>query len=219
MILPRETYCYHEEDQDESPYSSDEEDDAEVENVEEQNQTLRDRLRNWALLHNIKQDALKDLLGFLNDRIPDVLPKDPRTLLKTLQHVARQIIGDGQLYWHNGLATCIRNLFANVDKSMDLSIIINMDGLPVHKSSRDEFWPILFRIYELPSVKLMVIDIYQGRGKPSNLSAFLSPFVDEMLEVSKNRIIVNGHKIRISIRCFVCDSPARAFIKGKTCFN
>lgn len=218
MILPQDNCC-HEEDKDEGPYSSDEEDGTDVENVEEQNQTLRDQLRNWSLNHNIKQDALKDLLGILNDRIPDVLPKDPRTLLKTPQNVVLQIIGDGQLYWHNGLATCIQNLFANVDKSMDLSIIINMDGLPVYKSSRDEFWPILFRIHELPSVKPMVIGIYQGRGKPSNLSAFLSPFVDEMLEVGMNGIIVNGHKIRISIRCFVCDSPARAFIKGKTCFN
>lgn len=116
-------------------YNSEEEGDDDHEQIQEQNEKLRDRLRDWSLNHNVKQDALKDLLRIINDRIPDVLPKDPRTLLKTPRHVQLQTIGDNQQYWHNGITTCIRNLFANVDKPMNLSIIINIDGLPVYKSS------------------------------------------------------------------------------------
>lgn len=89
-----------------------------------------------------------------------------------------------------------------------------MDGLPIYKSSKDEFWPILFNIFEMPEIKPMVIGIYCGKHKPVDLTEFLSPFVEEMKTVLENGIDINQHNISVKIRCFICDSPARAFIKG-----
>lgn len=95
-----------------------------------------------------------------------------------------------------------------------ISIKINIDGLPVYKSSKDEFWPILFNIEEAPGLPPMIIGVYSGKSKPCDINLFLKPFVDEMEEVLKNGVQINGHTISVSIRCFICDSPARSFVKG-----
>lgn len=89
-----------------------------------------------------------------------------------------------------------------------------MDGLPIYKSSREEFWPILFNIFEMPNVAPMVAGIYSGKSKPLNLDGFLMPMVNELKPILQEGIIINDHKITVKIRCFIADSPARAFIKG-----
>lgn len=85
-----------------------------------------------------------------------------------------------------------------------------MDGLPIHKSSKYQFWPILCSIHE------MRIGIFFGKSKPLYVAEYLSPFVDELIPILRNGLMVNNHLIKIIIRCFICDSPARAFIKGTT---
>lgn len=37
-----------------------------------------------------------------------------------------------------------------------------------------------------------------------------------MNEIMKNGVFINSQKVTDKIRCFVCDSPARAFMKGKS---
>ena len=92
---------------------------------------------------------------------------------------------------------------------------INFDGLPIYKSSKEEFWPILFNVQEVPKFNPTVIGIYSGKGKPSDANSFLTPFVDETKGKMEHGISINNHKINVRIRCFICDSPARAFIKGQ----
>ncbi|XP_021710176.1 uncharacterized protein LOC110679553 [Aedes aegypti] len=71
----------------------------------------------------------------------------------------------------------------------------------------------------MPQINPMIIGIYSGKRKPADIIEFLSPFVDEMEDVYKNGITVNGHKISVSVRCIICDSPARSFVKGVANFN
>lgn len=163
--------------------------------------------------------ALKDLFKIWNKRLPNVLPQDPRTLMQTPPKINIVKVGDGQ-YWHRGLKLSLESIFqANETvKASSISLNINIDGLPIYKSSKEEFWPIVYNIYELQHISPRIIAIYSGKGKPSDLTAFLSPFVSEMKEIMENGIDVNGEKIFVKIRCFICDSPARAFIKGRTFF-
>lgn len=95
-----------------------------------------------------------------------------------------------------------------------ISLNINIDGLPIFKGSKTVFWPVLFKIKEMPHIESMVIGIYSGPGKCLEVESFLTPFVDEMINVMENGITINSHKITVSINCFICDSPARAFIKS-----
>lgn len=65
----------------------------------------------------------------------------------------------------------------------------------------------------------MAISIWCGDSKPECANDFLLPFVSELNAVLREGITIQSHLIRVMIRCFVCDSPARAFIKGTVNFN
>ncbi|EFN83250.1 hypothetical protein EAI_00091, partial [Harpegnathos saltator] len=140
------------------------------------------------------------------------LPQDPRTLLETPRIVRTVQMGSGQ-YWHNGLYTCLEKSLSHVHNSMDIVLNFNIDGLPIHNNSKLQFWPILRSIYNF-NTEPMIIGIYCGENKPPTPNEFLTPFVNELLTILNNGIIINGYKINIHIRCFICDTPARSFIKG-----
>lgn len=190
-------------------------DDEEDECVEEKNAKLRFGLRKWAVQHGISHVALRDVMNLISARIGDnILPRDPRTLLETPQIVRTMSIGDDAEYWHHGLENCLKRLFWNIAGPKTISVNINMDGLPMFNSSRVEFWPILFNITEMPHVPAMPIGIFCGTAKCIDLDAFLMPFADEMKNAMDHGIYINSHKITVRLRSIVCDSPARAYVKG-----
>lgn len=94
-----------------------------------------------------------------------------------------------------------------------------MDGLPVCNSSRKQFWPILCKIIEKPDIKPLIVGIYAGNGKPSDVNAYLQPFVEEMKTILQKGIEIKNYKVNVIVKCFICDSPARAMIKGVQSFN
>lgn len=175
-----------------------------------------ENLKNWALNYRITHRAVNDLLKILTDFGIQYLPKDSRTFLRTPQGTANTIkpMGDGQ-YWHYGLKNCLSNQFSDLNQSMEIQLTFNVDGLPIHRSSKKAFWPILCNIHNMPKIQPMVIGIYYGDTKPLTADEFLNDFVDEMDYCLKNGININGHELAVKIRCFVCDTPARAFMKGK----
>lgn len=67
----------------------------------------------------------------------------------------------------------------------------------------------------MPHLKPMAIAIYCGETK-SPLKEFLTPFVEELNGLVQNGFVVYGHLIKIVIKYFVCDTPGRNFIKGKS---
>lgn len=62
----------------------------------------------------------------------------------------------------------------------------------------------------------MTIAVYSGLTKPADIDQFLQPFVDELNFLMENGITINNKKISIELRVIIADSPARAYIKGKT---
>lgn len=66
----------------------------------------------------------------------------------------------------------------------------------------------------MPDVKPMVIGIWCGVGKPKSLNDFLRPLVNDINAIIAHGAIINDHRLDIEIRCFICDSPARSFLKG-----
>lgn len=181
----------------------------------EKNAEFIRNLRYWAVSFSVPHLALKSLFKNINDRFPNTLPQDPRTLLKTSQTVVITKVGDGS-YWHHGFESSLRQIFSKMIITFKtISCNISMDGLPIYKSSKCEFWPILFNVHELPKLKPMVIGIYCGKGKPSDLTAYLQPFVEEAKVLLAEGLMINNKNVTLKLRCFICDSPARAFIKGE----
>ena len=119
------------------------------------------------------------------------------------------------MYWHHGFEKCIHYIFRDNYESKSISININLDGLPVFKSSKIEFWPILFNIHQMPEFPPMVIGIFCGTSKCTDLGQFLLPFVNDIKNAMANGFLINSHQVTLKLRCIICDSPARAYIKGK----
>lgn len=60
----------------------------------------------------------------------------------------------------------------------------------------------------------MAIGVYFGMSKPENAMEYLKLFADNVDLVLENGIIINNNKLSVQIRSCICDTPARAFIKG-----
>lgn len=104
--------------------------------------SLTDELRFWAVNHRITMRALNDLLKILIAFGIVFLPKNCKTLLKTPRNVSIVELAGG-MFWYNGVKNSISHMFRNLNRNMSISLNINVDGLPLFKSARKFFWPIL----------------------------------------------------------------------------
>lgn len=173
-------------------------------------------LQQWSASFNIRQSALKPLLAELKNRFDQRLPRDPRTLMGTPSSSAKNTfveMGKGQ-YWHQGVETCLRRCFQNLNEPLTIFLNINIDGLPIYNNGKAQFWPILFNIEGFSEIKPMIIGLFYGHSKPGKVEDFLQPFVDEILPILTNGLLINGFQMNVKIRVFICDSPARSYIKG-----
>lgn len=152
-------------------------------------------------------------MKIINERDPNLVPKDVRTLLNTVKTVDINPCSSGE-YWHNGLNFFLQQYMKKLNENITININVNIDGLPTYKSSKVEFWPILCNIQDMSAVPVMVVGIYCGIGKPE-ANTFLQPFVIEMNDILQNGVEVNGYLITVKLRSIICDSPARAFVKSK----
>ncbi|EFN71874.1 hypothetical protein EAG_07199, partial [Camponotus floridanus] len=91
-----------------------------------------------------------------------------------------------------------------------INLGINIDGLPLSKSSTSSLWPILGCV--LPYKEIFIIGAYYGPKKPTNCNEFLQDFVEEMIELANNGIFLCEKFYNIQIKQILCDAPAKAFI-------
>lgn len=151
-----------------------------------------DDLRQWALNHNVPHNAVGDLLKILHVHHPE-LPIDSRTLLNTNRTVHPVSTAGGEFYYF-GISEFISQI-----KEYPVEISANIDGVPLYSSNNQQFWPILCTFNDsLP----VTVAIFSGVHKP-HIDSFFSDFVKEILKFSD----------QVKVVSFVCDSPARAFIK------
>ncbi|XP_062557409.1 uncharacterized protein LOC134222280 [Armigeres subalbatus] len=166
----------------------------------------------------IPHRALKPLLQKLNEHHHQ-LPVDPRRLLDTPRCKPEMQPIDGGYYWHNSIELCLRSFFENMTESCTASININIDGLPLYKNGTAQIWPILVNVSERPEIPPMIAGIFYGNNKPKRVEQFLAPFVEEMLPIIEQGVIIKEHKLTVKVRSIICDAPARAFVKGVVNFN
>jgi len=121
-----------------------------------------------AIMFNIFHVALMALLVILRKYTRYSFPRDPRTLLKTPRHTAVVEMGVGQ-YCHFGLQNALKKMLDEYNKVLhrmpvSLDVFINIDGLPISKSSNSALWPILCSDTVLKSV--FIVGAYYGQSKP-----------------------------------------------------
>ena len=187
---------------------------------EEEPQSLRNRLSEWAVTSNVTNSSLGKLLKVLRIEHPN-LPKDPRSIRGIHKNVELTSVAGGQ-YYHFGLKNGITlklSLLAQLqpeelEQLSTVELQFNIDGLPLYRSSPGEFWPILCMISNV-SVKLpFPIGIYFGVQKPTNCKDYLTPFLAEVKDILREGITYCDKMYAVKLLCFICDAPARAFVKS-----
>ena len=191
--------------------------------VEDDSRSAQSLLKNWAINHQIKHSALKDLLIILKSQYDPQLPSDPRTLCKTPSNISSQIkkICGGE-YFHFGLTNCLNEFLSDTVSDLEKSKVttvflrINCDGIPLFKSSGKQFWPILVQFYTDYDMttysKPMPVGIFLGNSKPVDVGEYLKDFIGE-INILKNGYEFEGAKYLMKIQCFICDAPARQYLK------
>lgn len=99
--------------------------------------------------------------------------------------------------------------------STDILLQFNVDGISLFNTCCKQFWPILYKIiYEPDIYKPFCVAIYSGDSKPADSHDFLNEFVQEINQLLSEEFIINEKTFKIKIHSFVCDIPARKFLKS-----
>ena len=99
--------------------------------------------------------------------------------------------------------------FGNVQPRVNkFSLNFSIDGLPLHKSSRKQFWPILMSIEEMPEVPVLMVGNFLGESKPASLKEYLELLVNELNELMETGIVIANKLITVRVWAFIADSPA-----------
>ena len=113
-----------------------------------------------------------------------------------------------------GIADALRKCI-NIDlhDGNVIYIKINNDGMSLKKSGVLDMWSILGQVHFDPNIyEVFPIAIYCGKGKP-NLELFLESFINEVNTLQIDGIMIENRFFDVRLKCFTCDTPARAFLK------
>ena len=167
-----------------------------------------------AVKRGLGRNTLNDLLAVLNKHNKGKFPTDARACVGSLRVVSVREVSPGR-YHHFGLKNCICRALQYVTlNAEELPLQFNVDGLPISRSSTLSFWPILARIVTPDFVsKVLLVGLFCGPGKPDDVSVYLHEFISELKELLSVGVCVGERQFILRIHSFVCDAPARQFLK------
>lgn len=171
---------------------------------EQVNVNLEDDLRKWATTNRETHRSVNQLLSILRKQ-GHLLPMDARTLLATPQDKTSVAKCGGQ-YKYFGLEKGICP-FLSQTESNEVHLSVNIDGIPLFKSTSIQFWPILAKF---GSFDPFIIAIFCGQQKPSPLDEFLSDFLNEYKHLKNNGLSYQDQTYTVNTEALICDAPARA---------
>lgn len=194
---------------DEAPESSDEEDSG-------SRSSFRSLLAGWASSNRICHSSIEKLLAICRMQPwGNSLPKSARTLLKTPRSVTVKRLTMGE-YHHFGILSGITRVLNNIPLNKipnNIEMFVNIDGLPIAKSSGSQFWPILGEIRGIGCRKPFLIGLYHGNSKPLEPNEYLEDFLADVHELRANGFEFKGKLFHFRGVAFICDAPAKAYIK------
>lgn len=137
------------------------------------------QLAEWATKFGTSHTCINELLRILR-AYHACLPKDARTLLKTAKVYDIHEIAGGS-YYHFGISENLRSLISHSPEPLEsievISLQLNIDGLPLFKSSNTQFWPILGRTV-IPFVsRPFTIGLFVGKQKPQDVLEYTQQLI------------------------------------------
>ena len=183
--------------------------DDELDSSFQETNSLPQNLANWVSKHEITREATNELLSLLLKHGMDV-PKDKRTLCKTPRNI-EVVDKSGGKYFYLGIENGVTKAIKHLKQFSQIDLSVNIDGLPLCRSSKSQLWPILGSINN--SSFIFAIAIFHSNSKPGSVNEYLEDFISEVQKLSLNGIVLNGINYAFRLKCFICDAPARAFLK------
>lgn len=103
---------------------------------------------------------------------------------------------------------------SKIFKKSTIEVSVSIDGLPLYRNSLQQCWPILMKVHcDEYICQPFVVGLFCGNSKPLNTEDFLHDFVEEAAQLTRDGFINQGTTYNFKIKAFICDTPARAFIK------
>lgn len=183
-----------------------------TEEQKESVENINEQLAGWAVNNNCSRSCVNSLLSILKANGLD-LPKDARTLMKTPRNVNTQEKCGGS-YIYYGIAKSVidqikkKKVFPELHS---IELFVNIDGLPLFKSSKTQLWPILGTFGKS---EVFLIALFASNSKPTSSEEFLEDFIQESNSLTDTGIEIDNVMYTFSVKAFICDAPARAFLKS-----
>ena len=179
--------------------------------------SLAEDLLLFFIMFNIPKRAMLYLLTILNKHHVEGVPNTLYFLKKCLKSTNYETMDmSSGKFAYLGIISNIRfilenNLFHPIQSVLHFKI--NIDGLPLFRSSRINLWPILLKVagFHRP----LPVAVFCGLGKP-DLTGFITRLKEELLEIRNKGILFQGHVLTLGKVLFIADTPARCFIQ---CIN
>lgn len=97
------------------------------------------------------------------------------------------------------------------NKNSKIELCVNVDGVPIFKSSKVQIWPIL-GLFDASNI--FMIALFCGlMSKSSSPSEYLKDLIAEISLLKAKGITYESCTYEFSTKSFICDAPARAFLK------
>ena len=163
----------------------------------------------------VTREASNELLQLLSAHGVRGLPRDSRACKRSLRVVENVVGMGGGSYYHFGVEKeLIKNLALYEGSCDSVHLQFSIDGLPLFRSSPVDFWPILCRVFLSGNISsVFPVGLYCGKSKPSDVDEYLKLFLQEMTAILERGIEWSGVHANVFIHSFVCDAPARQYIK------
>ena len=173
------------------------------------NEEFQTAIASFCVNSKLTGQQTNDLLDFLR-HAGHQLPKDYGTLRQTPRTVETQEKCGGN-YIYFGLERVLCYQLAGVHNVPDvLQLRVFTDGLSISDSSSECIWPLLCAF---PWSKPFEIALWSGMAKPNSVEEFLADFIAEYQVLNTQGMMINGKQIQVAIQFFICDAPARQFLK------
>lgn len=114
--------------------------------------TVKQSMIQWVAQCNIPRCHVSNLLKRLHhDAQLTFLPLDARTLLSSKREKLDLVDIPPGKYYHFSVENGLVDMLTEMDKRgkdipNELKLLVNVDGIPLSKSSSSEFWPILVKV-------------------------------------------------------------------------
>lgn len=164
----------------------------------------------------ISHSRLETLLAILRRRSYPTLPKCAKTFLYTTsENYNIKVFDNIRKFVYFGIEKTIKiQLNPTIHELDNIELIFNVDGLPLFKSSKKQLWPILCKIHHDPNIyKPFPVAVYCGDEKPQSVQRYFDEFIEELNSLMQTGIIIDNRKFIVSVKAFICDTPARSFLK------